>query len=204
MKCIIIGAGNFQNEVIIKEKDDLLICADAGYSYIKDTDLKVDLLVGDFDSLNDIPTNINIYKLPKAKDETDLYVAIEKGIKQGYTEFIIYGSLGGRIEHSIANIQILSKLATQKIKAKLIDQNTIVEVLTEGTYIYDKELNGYLSLFSLSEKSLISLKNLKYDLDKKELTHLFPLGIDNEFIGLVSTIYIHQGLVLSIISKKNA
>lgn len=204
MKCIIIGAGNFQNEVIIKEKDDFLICADAGYSYIKDTDLKVDLLVGDFDSLNDIPTNINIYKLPKEKDETDLYVAIDEGIKQGYTEFLIYGSLGGRIEHSIANIQILSKLAIQKIKAKLIDQNTIVEVLTEGTYIYDPELNGYLSLFSLSEKSLISLKNLKYELDKKELTHLFPLGIDNEFIGLVSTIYIHQGLVLSIISKKNA
>ena len=133
-----------------------------------------------------------------------MYVAIEEGIKQGYTEFLLYGSLGGRIEHSIANIQILSKLASQKIKAKLIDQNTIVEVLTEGTYIYDQELNGFLSLFSLSEKSVISLKNLKYELDKKELTHLFPLGIDNEFIGLVSTIYIHQGLVLSIISKKNA
>ena len=204
MKCIIIGAGNFQNEVITKEKGDLLICADAGYSYIKDTGLQVDLVVGDFDSLNDIPNNVSIYKLPKEKDVTDLFVAIEEGIKQGYTYFEIYGALGGRIEHSIANIQILAKLAAQKIKAKIVDQNTIVEVLTEGTYIYDKELEGYLSLFSLSEKSIVSIENLKYELDKKELTYLFPLGIDNEFIGLTSTIYIHQGLVLSIISKKYA
>ena len=204
MKCIIIGAGNFQNEIINKEKDDLLICADAGYSYVKDMNIDVDLLVGDFDSLNSVPSDINIYKLPKEKDETDLYIAIEEGIKKGYQEFYIYGALGGRIEHSFANIQILSKLAKQNIKAKLIDQNTVVEVLTEGVHIYSKEMIGYFSLFSLSEKSVITIENLKYELNKQELTYLFPLGIDNEFIGKESTINIHKGLVLSIINKKNA
>ena len=69
--------------------------------------LDIDLIVGDFDSLCNIPANVNIYKLPKEKDETDLFVAIEEGMKKGYTEFHIYGALGGRIEHSIANIQIL-------------------------------------------------------------------------------------------------
>lgn len=204
MKCIIIGAGNFQNEIINKEKDDLLICADAGYSYVKDMNIDVDLLVGDFDSLNSVPSSINIYKLPKEKDETDLYIAIEEGINKGYQEFYIYGALGGRIEHSFANIQILSKLAKQNIKAKLIDQNTVVEVLTEGVHIYSKDMIGYFSLFSLSEKSVITIENLKYELNKKELTYLFPLGIDNEFIGKESTINIHKGLVLSIINKKNA
>lgn len=204
MKCIIIGAGNFQNEMIKKDKDDLLICADAGYSYVKDMNIEIDLLVGDFDSLSTIPSNINIYKLPKVKDETDLYIAIEEGIKRGYREFQIFGALGGRIEHSIANIQIISKLATQNIKAKLIDQNTIVEILTEGTYIYNKEMEGYLSLFSLSEKSVLTIKNLKYELTEHEITYLFPLGIDNEFIGRESVINIHKGLVLSIINKKNA
>ena len=123
MKCIIIGAGNFVNELITKEKDDLLICADAGYRYIKDKNIEVDLLVGDFDSIKELPENIDIYRLPKEKDETDLYVAILEGIKKGYKEFDIYGSLGGRIEHSIANIQILVNLAKQNIKATLIDQN---------------------------------------------------------------------------------
>lgn len=204
MKCIIIGAGNFQNEIITKEKEDLLICADAGYSYVKDMNLDIDLIVGDFDSLCNIPANVNIYKLPKEKDETDLFVAIEEGMKKGYTEFHIYGALGGRIEHSIANIQILSNLTTRNIKAKLFDQNTIIEVLSLGTHIYSEEMNGYISLFSLTEESIISINHLKYELQNKVITNLFPLGIDNEFIGRVATINIHKGLVLSIINKKNA
>ncbi len=203
MKCIIIGAGNFQNENIIKNKDDLLICADAGYIYAKQLNIEVDLLVGDFDSIDDIPCNINIVTLPKEKDETDLYIAILEGIKRGYKEFEIYGSLGGRIEHSIANIQILANIATKNIIAKLYDQNTIVEVLTVGTHIYNKELKGYISLFSLSDKSIITINNLKYELTKQQITSLFPLGIDNEFIGSESTITVHEGIVLSIINKKN-
>lgn len=203
MKCIIIGAGNFVNELITKEKDDLLICADAGYTYIKDKNIEVDLLVGDFDSIKELPENIDIYRLPKEKDETDLYVAILEGIKKGYKEFDIYGSLGGRIEHSIANIQILVNLAKQNIKATLIDQNTMINVLTEGTHIYNKELKGYISLFSYTDESCITIKNLKYELDHKLITNIFPLGIDNEFIGLESLVTIHQGMVLSIINKKN-
>lgn len=204
MKCIIIGAGNFQNEIITKEKEDLLICADAGYSHVKDMNLDIDLIVGDFDSLCNIPANVNIYKLPKEKDETDLFVATEEGMKKGYTEFHIYGALGGRIEHSIANIQILSNLTTRNIKAKLFDRNTIIEVLSLGTHIYSEEMNGYISLFSLTEESIISINHLKYELQNKVITNLFPLGIDNEFIGRVATINIHKGLVLSIINKKNA
>mgnify|MGYP003305128499 CR=1 FL=1 len=140
---------NFNNENIIKNSDDLLICADAGYSYIENTNLKVDILVGDFDSLDEIPTGIDIYKLPSEKDDTDLFVAIQEGIKKGYRVFDIYGALGGRIEHSYANIQILANLAKQGITATLIDQATTIQMLTEGTYIY-KDIKGYLSLFQTS------------------------------------------------------
>lgn len=203
MKCIIIGAGNFQNETITKNKDDFLICADAGYIYAKALNLEVDLLVGDFDSIDNIPNNINKVTLPSEKDETDLYIAIQEGIARGYKEFDIYGSLGGRIEHSIANIQILSNMATKSIKARLKDQNTIIEVLTTGTHIYNKECKGFLSLFSLSNESVISIQNLKYELTNKVISNLFPLGIDNEFIGVESKVTVHQGMVLSIINKKN-
>ena len=193
----------FPKEVIQKGNQDLLICADAGYIYAKKLNLAVDLLVGDFDSLTNIPSNINLYRLPKEKDETDLYISIEEGIKRGYQEFEIYGALGGRIEHSIANIQILSNIVAKGYKAKIIDQNTTVEVLTPGVHIYSKELQGYISLFSLNNESVISIKNLKYELNNITITNLFPLGIDNEFVGLESYITIDKGMVLSIINKKN-
>ena len=202
MKCIIIGAGSFNNPKIIKEKDDLLICADGGYLYAAKQDLKVDLLVGDFDSLKDIPLDVQTVKLNKIKDETDLYIAIEEGIKRGYQTFDIYGALGGRIEHTIANIQILANLKSKGLTAKLIDDKTIVEMLSTGTYIYNERC-GYISLFSYTNESTITIKNLLYEVNNKTISNEFPLGIDNEFIGKESTVTVHNGLVLSIINKKN-
>lgn len=202
MKCIIIGAGSFNNPKIIKEKDDLLICADGGYLYAAKQDLKVDLLVGDFDSLKDIPLDVETVKLNKIKDETDLYIAIEEGIKRGYQTFDIYGALGGRIEHTIANIQILVNLKSKGLNAKLIDDKTIVEILSTGTYIYNERC-GYISLFSYTKESTITIKNLLYEVNNKTISNEFPLGIDNEFIGKESTVTVHNGLVLSIINKKN-
>ena len=202
MKCIIIGAGSFNNPKIIKEKDDLLICADGGYLYARKQDLKVDLLVGDFDSLKDIPLDVQTVKLNKIKDETDLYIAIEEGIKRGYQTFDIYGALGGRIEHTIANIQILANLKIKGLTAKLIDDKTIVEMLSTGTYIYNERC-GYISLFSYTKESTITIKNLLYEVNNKTISNEFPLGIDNEFIGKESTVTVHNGLVLSIINKKN-
>jgi thiamine pyrophosphokinase len=202
MKCIIIGAGSFNNPKIIKEKDDLLICADGGYLYARKLDLKVDLLVGDFDSLKDIPLDVQTVKLNKIKDETDLYIAIEEGIKRGYQTFDIYGALGGRIEHTIANIQILANLKSKGLTAKLIDDKTIVEMLSTGTYIYNERC-GYISLFSYTKESTITIKNLLYEVNNKTISNEFPLGIDNEFIGKESTVTVHNGLVLSIINKKN-
>ena len=202
MKCIIIGAGSFNNPKIIKEKDDLLICADGGYLYARKLDLKVDLLVGDFDSLKNIPLDVQTVKLNKIKDETDLYIAIEEGIKRGYQTFDIYGALGGRIEHTIANIQILANLKSKGLTAKLIDDKTIVEMLSTGTYIYNERC-GYISLFSYTKESTITIKNLLYEVNNKTISNEFPLGIDNEFIGKESTVTVHNGLVLSIINKKN-
>lgn len=203
MKCIIIGAGNFINEHIVKESNDLVICADAGYMHAKNLGIIVDLVVGDFDSMIDIPKDTPILRLPQEKNETDLYIAIEEGIKRGYQDFDIYGALGGRIEHSIANIQILASLCEKNISAKLYDNQTVVELLPRGTYILDKSYSGYLSLFSYSPKSVITLKNLKYEVNEKTITSIFPLGIDNEFIGESAMIKVHEGLVLSIINKKN-
>lgn len=202
MKCIIIGAGSFNNPKIIKEKDDLLICADGGYLYAAKLGLKVDLLVGDFDSLKDIPLDVETVKLNKIKDETDLYIAIEEGIKRGYQTFDIYGALGGRIEHTIANIQILVNLKSKGLTAKLINDKTIVEILSTGTYIYNERC-GYISLFSYTKESKITIKNLLYEVNNKTISNEFPLGIDNEFIGKESTVTVHNGLVLSIINKKN-
>lgn len=204
MKCIIIGAGTFNEKYIPILENDLIICADGGYKYAKALNIHPHYLVGDFDSLDekDIDKDIIQLKASPIKDETDIYLAIQVGIEKGYKEFYIYGCLGGRLEHTFANIQILFNLKEKGIKAILFNENEIVEIYHNETVVFNDKNQGYISLFSYTPTSRISIKNLKYNLENKELTYMFPLGIDNEFINEESNIIIHDGYVLSIINKK--
>ena len=199
MKCIIVGAGNFKENEIITEKNDLIIAVDGGYNYCKLLNLEVDILIGDMDSLEIIPDNIIKHIYNKEKDETDTYLAVHYGIDQGYTDFILYGCLGGRIEHTIANIQIIADLCKKGIKIKIVDENTNIYMINKNEVIEIEGLKKkYISIFSYSGKSTISLKGFKYNVASKDITNDYPLGIDNETIGTNGNIYVHNGLVLVI------
>lgn len=192
MKCILIGNGEYHNDLIMKNKDDLLIVVDGGYNHLKNKNITIDLIVGDLDSINDLPNNIETIKYPEIKDYTDMDLAIREGIKRGYSEFIIYGALGKRLEHSITNIYLLQKYKDYNIK--LIDQNLECFVLENKTYNFKNK--GLISIFSLTDKSIVSIKGLKYNLENKELTNSFPLGIDNQALGLDASIKVTEGVVL--------
>ena len=104
--CIVVGAIDV-NVKIEKHEDDFLIAADKGYLNCIKQNLDVDLLIGDFDSLKIVPDNIEKIKLNEIKDDTDVFDALMEGIKRGYKSFILYGVIGGRFDHTFANIQIL-------------------------------------------------------------------------------------------------
>lgn len=201
-KCIIIAASDFDQKVLIKENDDFLIVADAGYNNFKkitNLDNKdINLLIGDFDSLNEIPSDVNIRKLNPIKDDTDVLDAIKYALDLGYKEFELYGCIGGRIEHSLANISALAFINSNGGHGKIINGNQVIELLGEEIIEFDEKSKGYISIFAFSEKAKISIYNMKYNLIEQEISNDFPLGIDNEFIGKQSKIEVHSGKVLII------
>lgn len=199
----IIGAGDFINNHLVINDEDFVCACDGGYKHCLENNIKVDVLIGDFDSLDIIPNNVKIIKLNPIKDETDIYEGINYGISLGYTKFLIYGATGKRDEHTIANIQILHNLKTKGIEAKIINDNKIYEVLHDETKEFKSKNNGYFSMFSLSDVSLVTLKNFKYNLKNYELRNDFPLGIDNEFINKKAFISVKNGYVLIIYYIKN-
>lgn len=120
----------------------------------------------------------------------------------GYNEFHLYGCLGKRIEHSIANIGVLSYLKDNNTNGYLIDQKKIIRVIKNEKIVFDDTYKGYISIFSLYTKSSgVTLKNLKYELNDYELNENFPLGIDNEFIGKNSSVEVKDGKLLVIYNK---
>ena len=197
--CIIIAGGEFKEKDIKINEGDFITAADKGYEYAQKLNLKVDLLIGDFDSLNQTPNDVEIIKLNPIKDDTDSLDAIKEGIKRGYKSFIIYGALGNRLEHSLANLSLLIYLKNQGFAGKIIDNGKIYLVLKNESITLPKRNEGYVSVFSISEKSKgVTLKNLKYELNNYELKNDVPLGIDNEYIGLTPEISVSDGMILVI------
>lgn len=199
-RCIIIGAGEFYEKSLEIYKNDLVIAADGGYSYCLNVGIKPHLVVADFDSFNGQIEGVQVLKSIPEKDDTDLMLSIQEGLKRGFKEFLIYGALGGRIEHSLGNIGCLHYLVKHGAHGILISKDCKVEVLGIGKYLYNDQ--GYISIFSMNENTIVSLKNLKYELDHYELNNYTTLGVDNEFIGEIATIEVHQGCLIIVRNKE--
>lgn len=206
--CYIIGAGpcsGLQEEGFSPKEDDYIIAADGGLKYLQEAGVEPDLVVGDFDTLGYEPDMENVISLPVMKDWTDTFVAMEKGLEKGYKYFVFHGCLGGRLEHTMANIQHLKWLADRGLRGVMKGENRLVTTVSaEGGGIGQLSLEarekGLISVFSLTDQCCgVTLRGLKYPLEKGRLTSSFPLGVSNEFIGEAAEISAEEGVLLVII-----
>ena len=198
-RCIIVGAGEFFPGCMIhKNPDDLLIAADGGYNHLKSIRLRPDLLVADFDSLtNAAPSDVPLLRLKPEKDDTDMGVAIAEGLRRGYTEFLLYGGTGGRADHTFANYQALVNLARSGMRAYLMDNEYVITALCNSEIALNPLSSGFVSVFAVDNQCEgVSIKGLKYELDRASLTNAYPIGVSNEFVGQPAKISVEQGTLL--------
>lgn len=201
--CYIIGAGEMADELPVPKESDLTIACDGGFRYCEKAGLKVDMIVGDFDSLGFLPEHEHVVQLNPIKDETDTGWAIGEGIKRGYKEFVIYGGTGGRLSHTIANIQLLTNMAALGCRGILVRKDAWYRVIQNEAVSFDAEQEGYLSVFCLGDKAEgVFEEGLKYRLQDAVLTKENPVGVSNEFIGKESRIEVKNGTLLIVCEKK--
>lgn len=195
--CYIVGAGENYGLDFAPHPEDLVIAADAGFQALESKGITADIVIGDFDSLNFVPKHPNVITLNTEKDDTDMRSAVHEGIRKGYKQFRVYCGTGGRIEHTIANIQLMTELSQNGKQGFLFGKDYIITALTDGYMNFPKNASGYLSVFSHSEKSEgVYLKGLKYELEDAVLTNMYPLGVSNEFIGKESSVTVKNGTLI--------
>ena len=200
--CYIVGAGENSGLDFLLNDGDYVIAADGGLVYLQERGIRADLVIGDFDSLKDVPDHPNVIVLENEKDDTDTLAAVRRGISIGYDTFYIYCGTGGRIEHTLANIQTLGFLAQSGKRGFLVEQNSVITVISGDSISFDSSCTGFISVFSYSEKANgVTIKGLKYELENAVLTHTFPIGTSNEFIGECSTISVSVGALLIVFPR---
>ncbi|MBR6634937.1 MAG: thiamine diphosphokinase, partial [Clostridia bacterium] len=112
------------------------------------------------------------------------------------------GGTGGRIAHTLGNIQVLAHLANEGKQSFIIDKDYVITTAKDCTLIFSKENSGYISVIPWgSESCTVTLKGLKYELDRAPLPCDRPLGISNEFTGKAAEITVHEGTAIIIIES---
>jgi len=186
---------------------DFVVCCDGGLRHLEKLDLKPDVIVGDFDSvdpslLDDYYTQgISIKTYPAEKDKTDTELAAQTVIEAGADKVIILGGIGSRWDHSYANVMILVKLAKQGIDAEIMHSHNRIVVSNKELYL--SGIPGqFVSLLPLGENVFINeTKGLKYKIKNRELPLDAPYGISNVLLETKAEITIASGWLMGIIAE---
>ena len=188
MKAVLFIGNNYKLNKI-DFIDSYVIGVDKGALFCLNNNIKMDLAVGDFDSVNIndyelIKNTTKVVKLNPIKDDTDTEHALN--LVKDYDEILILGGIkGNRIEHFISMLIYLKKFPNLVIK----DDYSIIFSSSKDLKIKKDEEYKYISIFSLDNDTFISLKGFKYNLDNYNLKEDNPLGVSNEIIddyGIIS------------------
>ena len=202
--CFIVGAGSFDGMCIKPEQGDFIIAADGGYTYLKEMGIEPDVLLGDFDSLERVPEHKHLERHSPIKDDTDMALAAAYAREQGCGRFFIYGGLGGRLDHTIGNLQLLIGLSRQGAEAYLLGQGNMITAITGERITFGKQAEGIISVFCMSEPATgVWERGLKYSLTNATLVPDKTLGVSNEFTGQESYVEVCGGTLVLMWDVKN-
>lgn len=195
-KCLIVSGGIFE-KIKLQEKYNLVLACDKGYLYANKLKIKPDIIIGDFDSSKMPQDNANIIAVNSIKDDTDTGLAVKYALRNGYKYIDIICAIGGRIDHSFANISLMKYIVEHKGVARILSSDATLMAVSEGKIKIKKDKSKYLSIFSLSDKSKINyIKGTKYDVKNIVLKNGFPLGVSNEIKNKIAEICIDKGIIL--------
>lgn len=199
--------------LIDKKKDDFVIAADGGYA--QEFGCRPDAVIGDFDSLGYVPDEEEVQVYPKRKDDTDMMLAVKLGLENGYREFVLLGGIGGRFDHTMANVQTLAYLLAHDAKAVLKDAKRDIYMIGAGEknaannawacvgeITFPAHTKGIFSVFSYGETAeQVTIRGAEYELEEATLTDCFPLGVSNSFADKEVTISVGAGRLLIVHEK---
>jgi thiamine pyrophosphokinase len=197
--CYLVGAGDFYGQITLRD-GDLIIAADGGYDSLVLRGYTPDVLIGDFDSIMaELPSEIETVRHPKEKDETDMFLAYGEGVKRGYTEFVMLGATGGRLDHTYANLSLLLYAKERGHNITVMDEKSIILCLKNEAISLAGTKGASLSVFAIGGVARgVSIKGAKYEAESIELTPAFPLGVSNEFSDESARICVDDGALLVI------
>ena len=206
MRAFIYTGGTVRIESITEhpKADDLCIAADQGYHTAKALGERIDLLLGDFDSIGSVPGDegMEIQRVPAEKDYTDTQLAVEIALERGADEIIIIGGLSGRLDHTLSTLANLEDLNARGVYCTITDGQNRARYMKSTSTLIARSPYKYLSLIAADEVVKgVDIEGCKYPLKKATLRRSHQFAVSNEITGNVAFISVKKGGVFIIESR---
>ena len=198
--CALVGATYF-NEADFKRRYDAgefdcVIAVDGGFAPLEALGIAPDMAVGDFDSLGYVPRAKRVSRYPEHKDQSDMELAMEKAVNFRYDSLFVYGGIGGRLDHTLANLQLFASFSERGVYVTAIADAFAIRLITgPDAFTLPEGLEcGTVSVFAANDRAEgVIERGLEYSLDDEPLTNRTSRGLSNELIGQEASIAVESG-----------
>ena len=212
-KVLIITGGrtdtDFVTEAYKEYSPDVVIAADRGVMAAKELNIIPDYVVGDFDSgdttvVEYFKSQFEVYGKPMVrtfnpeKDETDTELAISLALTLNPKEIVLLGATGTRLDHTMANIELLYRITESGVRARIIDEYNVISIHDkEITLKRDKAFGEYFSLIPFTDNVKgLNIRGAKYEVENYILSSGSSLGVSNEFMKNIVKISFDSGILI--------
>lgn len=201
-RCVIVGGAEIRDYPTIRQylrSDDFFLFCDSGLRHVEGLNAVPDLIVGDFDSHANPNLPVETIVLPCEKDDTDTVFAVKTAVQRGFCDFLLLGVIGGRLDHTLANVSALLRLHHQGKSAVAVDDFSEMEIVSENAV----QIPAHFPFFSLLNISGtaegVTIKNAKYPLDNAAIQCDYQYGVSNEVLpGKTAEVTVAKGELLLI------
>ncbi len=210
MRTLIFGNGSIHDYDIVKKylcKDSIIICCDGGMRHALVLDIIPDFIIGDLDSAKgeDIDyfkrKNVEFFEFPSEKDKTDMEIAVQFAINKGNSEIYLFGALGSRIDHSLANMHILKLCCDNGIKAFIVDEKNVI-TMTNSKIEINGNKGDIISLIPFTPSvENVTTNGLYYKLENAVLYAESSRGISNVMLENKASVDLSKGILFVIKSQ---
>lgn len=197
--CALVGAAHFNAEDFLARHEvgqfDFVIAVDGGFAHVEALGIAPDMAVGDFDSLGYVPECRRVSRHPVKKDKSDMELALEKAVAWDHDELVVYGALGGRLDHTLANLQLFAKFSEQGHYVTAIADAYAVRLITgPDVFRLPAVAAGTVSVFSANDCAQGVIETgLSYSLDDEPLSNRTSRGLSNELTGQAASVAVESG-----------
>lgn len=207
MRAVIIAGGQVKDGEPWQrwvQDGDWIIGVDGGAARALGWGLVPETVIGDMDSL---PASdraaleergCRFIEHPRAKDETDLELALTYAAREGAQEIVVLGALGGRLDHTLANVLLLALPTLDGVSVRIAEGREETRLVRGGeTATLQGREGDLVSLLPLAGDAYgVTTSGLAWELRSETLRFGFSRGVSNELTAPRARVKVEEGCLL--------